>query len=223
MSQKGVLGNALAKVAGPLKDFVEKLGGEDGEKWLEALKRFLRKEEPWPTPEFPVWRMVRVGGLGGSRTDLTAQYLLRVLTEYGIVFDKSSLSNTFGQPAFVEATEVDLVQVTTITLGFRSDCHVQCWSVCKRAKELGLEPCPPEVGPQLCLQSRDQIGKEEVSVITTLTTPTSSSGRRLIFLLTRKHHKRSDKSEYLRLRVWWPSIDELIEPSEQLVFCRPRK
>ncbi|MEK7498614.1 MAG: hypothetical protein AAB611_02005 [Patescibacteria group bacterium] len=45
---KNMLGmNALAEVAGPLKDFAEKLGGSDGNNWLDAFKRFLRKENPW--------------------------------------------------------------------------------------------------------------------------------------------------------------------------------
>ncbi len=38
---------ALAKVAGPLKDFFEKLCGANGQKWLEAFKLFLRGENPW--------------------------------------------------------------------------------------------------------------------------------------------------------------------------------
>ncbi len=39
--------NALATVAGPLKDFFEKLAGADGQTWFTAFKRFLRKENPW--------------------------------------------------------------------------------------------------------------------------------------------------------------------------------
>lgn len=45
---ENMLGGALAAVAGPLKDFAEKLAGSEGSSWLEAFKRFLRKEEPWP-------------------------------------------------------------------------------------------------------------------------------------------------------------------------------
>ena len=35
---------------GALVDLLEKLGGKDGDAWLESLKRFLRKENPWPAP-----------------------------------------------------------------------------------------------------------------------------------------------------------------------------
>lgn len=41
--------DALAEMAGPLKDFSEKLGGQNSEEWWAAFKMFLRKENPWPT------------------------------------------------------------------------------------------------------------------------------------------------------------------------------
>lgn len=47
MSQQDVLGSALAEVAGPLKDFLEKLSSREGREWSKAFKRFLRKENSW--------------------------------------------------------------------------------------------------------------------------------------------------------------------------------
>lgn len=47
MSTQDMLGDALAQVVGPLKDFFDKLAGKDGLQWLEAFKRFLRRENPW--------------------------------------------------------------------------------------------------------------------------------------------------------------------------------
>lgn len=49
MLTKDMLGSALAEAAGPLKDFAGKLGlgGEEGPKWLEEFKKFLRKEKTW--------------------------------------------------------------------------------------------------------------------------------------------------------------------------------
>ena len=44
---KGVLGQALRDITGLLSDLFAKLSGEDGTEWLEALKKFLRKEETW--------------------------------------------------------------------------------------------------------------------------------------------------------------------------------
>lgn len=43
-----MLGIALCEVRGLLSDLMEKLCGEDGTLWLEAFKKFLRKETCWP-------------------------------------------------------------------------------------------------------------------------------------------------------------------------------
>lgn len=47
---KGMLGEALQEITGLLWDLFSKLSGDQGAEWLEALKRFLRKENPWPMP-----------------------------------------------------------------------------------------------------------------------------------------------------------------------------
>lgn len=38
---------ALLDARGPLTDLLKKLSGNDGQQWLDALKRFNRKENPW--------------------------------------------------------------------------------------------------------------------------------------------------------------------------------
>ena len=43
---------ALRDVIGPLEDFYKKLLSAEGEQWLTAFKRFLRKENPWEKPLF---------------------------------------------------------------------------------------------------------------------------------------------------------------------------
>jgi len=49
MSKKDMLGSsALAHAAGPLKTLIDRLDGPNGDTELEALNRFLRKENPWP-------------------------------------------------------------------------------------------------------------------------------------------------------------------------------
>lgn len=43
-----MLGNIpLSEIQGPRNDFEQRLAGIDGEIWLTAFKRFLRKENPW--------------------------------------------------------------------------------------------------------------------------------------------------------------------------------
>ena len=55
------------QMTGTLYDLVKKLGGEDGWVWLSALKRFLRKENPWEKPLFKYdktkdgWKLLEPG------------------------------------------------------------------------------------------------------------------------------------------------------------------
>lgn len=47
---KDVLGEiTLADVAGLMKDLWENLTGPNAREWIDGLKKFLRKENPWPT------------------------------------------------------------------------------------------------------------------------------------------------------------------------------
>ncbi|MEI6627561.1 MAG: hypothetical protein WCL61_03115 [bacterium] len=41
----------LGEVRGAICDLIEKLSGENGSEWLTALKKFLRKENPWVVTE----------------------------------------------------------------------------------------------------------------------------------------------------------------------------
>ena len=46
-----VLSRALRQfISGPLNQLLVNLGGEDGVEWEKALKRFLRRENPWEAP-----------------------------------------------------------------------------------------------------------------------------------------------------------------------------
>lgn len=62
-----MLGDALREVCGPLHDLTTRLKGKNGDEWLTALKRFLRKENPWPSPPvelatfntFKVWKTLK--------------------------------------------------------------------------------------------------------------------------------------------------------------------
>jgi hypothetical protein len=67
-------------------------------------------------------------------------------------------SDILGKPEFsVAATkeiEVDLVNISVSELGFPNGATRE--KIYKRAQELGLQLCPPEVGPQLRLQYKDQ-------------------------------------------------------------------
>lgn len=65
--------------------------------------------------------------------------------------------NILCKPAFTVGkteTEVDLVVVSVAELDFKDGATQK--DIYKRALELGLYVCPPEVGPQLRLQYKDQ-------------------------------------------------------------------
>ncbi len=48
MSQEDMLGISVHDAQGVVTDLLEKLGGSNGQEWLSASKKFLRKEDPWP-------------------------------------------------------------------------------------------------------------------------------------------------------------------------------
>lgn len=147
-----VLGTSvLAEVAGAITDFFEKLAGPDGTIWLAAFKRFLRKENPWGTVVFPVWKTIKLGtGL------TTADDFRNVLRASGCRIGNWA-NDILGQPAFMaspEEQELDLVVVSVAELGFKNGATRK--DIYKRAQELGLDFCPAEVGPQLRLEYKDQ-------------------------------------------------------------------
>jgi hypothetical protein len=80
MSENMLGVGALAEVAGPLKDFSDKLNGADGPLWLSAFKRFLRKEDPWANSfavtvdyDRSIEEMVASGKYDSTNTDITAK------------------------------------------------------------------------------------------------------------------------------------------------------
>ena len=98
-----------------------------------------------------VWKTIKLGtGLK------TAEEFRRVLRD-GEFRLSDWASDILGKPAFKtadEETEVDLVKVTVVELGFKKGAWRN--QIYERARDLGLELCPPEVGPQLRLQYQDQ-------------------------------------------------------------------
>lgn len=100
---------------------------------------------------WPIWKTIKLGTGFKTADDFRA-----VLKQGGFKIGEWA-NNILGKPVFVvdnEETEVDLVKITVAELGFKDGATRQ--DICQRAKELGLELCPPEVGPQLRLQYKDQ-------------------------------------------------------------------
>ena len=198
---------ALAEIAGPLKDFADKIGGEDGERWWAGFKRFLRGEETWP--RFLVWKTIKLGtGLK------TANDFRKALKDNGFKLSNWA-DDILRKPSFAaatEETEVDLVKTTVAELGFKSGARRG--QIYERAKELGFALCPPEVGPQLRLQYKDQRNGEWVLV--GMEPVTDSDGRPDVF----------DVGRYgsgLWLYGGWSYPGGVWDPGSRWVFVRPRK
>lgn len=102
-------------------------------------------------PELKVWRTIKLGT--GLRTaDDFRSALSRADMKLG-----GYANDMLGKPAFTASEteqEVDLVVASVAELGFKKGAKYS--DICVRAKELGLELCPNEVGPQLRLQYTDQ-------------------------------------------------------------------
>lgn len=116
-------------------------------------------------PEFKVWKTIKLGT--GIKT----------VDDFRLAFHdaKDSCGDSFkindraidmiGKSAFkadTEEFEVDLVKVTIAELGFVNDSTNE--QIYKRAQESGLELCPPEVGPQLRLQYKNQSNGEQLFI-----------------------------------------------------------
>lgn len=109
--------------------------------------------------EFKVWKTIKLGT--GLHTADDFKYALK---EGGFHFSLWT-EDIFNKSAFTVATketEADLVVVSGSDLGFNDRTTRE--EIYKRALELGLELCPPEVGPQLRIQYKDQPVGEQLLI-----------------------------------------------------------
>lgn len=148
LTMDNMLGNALAEMVGPFMDFVEKLGGPEGAQWLAAFKRFLRKENAWPTSPI-IWKTITIGGMHKTVGELHA-----ALISNGFCISDGASDILKRITLVSKQTTLDLVVVTVTDLGFKDGAMRK--DIYERAQELGLALCPAEVGPQLRLQYKDQ-------------------------------------------------------------------
>ncbi|MDO8429894.1 MAG: hypothetical protein Q7S73_00830 [bacterium] len=157
--------NVLVSAAGWLLGFTEKLVRELKKQGVtdEAIHNFVKDDGDVAVEKiaaelaklmrvsFPTCKSIKLGtGLK------TADDFRRALKAGGYQIGRWA-NDILGQPVFKAAqkeTEVELVKVSVVELGFRNGATWQ--EIYQRAKELGLELCPNEVGPQLRLQYKDQ-------------------------------------------------------------------
>jgi hypothetical protein len=132
------------------------ISGDVMQGWIEnpralqnALRTALCPPETTASPrEFKTWKTVKIG------THKNVEELSKSLTGSGFrIGDWAAdiLKKTTLAPA---ETEIELVLVTVADLGFTKATRRD--AIYDRAKELGLDLVPAEVGPQLRLQYTDQ-------------------------------------------------------------------
>lgn len=128
-----------------------KLGGMEGVRDFLSGKTIVVKVPSDEKTSFNVWKTIKLGTLKN------ADEFRKALKKDGFKIGDWG-NDILGKPAFTvpsaEEEEVQLANVSVADLGFKNGANYG--DICAKAKELGLELCPNEVGPQLRLQYKDQ-------------------------------------------------------------------
>ena len=200
-----------AKFLAVVGENMPEISGEVMQRWIEnprAVQKALSNAfcPAETSPKFKVWKTIKLGTGLKSAKDFR-----RALKDGG--FKISDWANhILGKPAFTvatEGTEVGLVKVTVAELGFMKGARRD--QIYSRAKELGLELCSSEVGPQLRLQYQDQPNGERVLI--GMVPITDSYGDLLVFDVWR------DDSGFW-LGSDWSDPDDVWDTDDQWVFLR---
>ena len=152
-------------------------------------------------PTWKVWKTIRLG------TYKDAGDFKSALQKEGIAGVDLAIE-LMDQPTFTvspRVTQVKLVIQSVADLGFNTDVPYD--QICFRAKERGLELCPPEAGPQLRLQYKDQPRGEWLVI---------ASGAPNLFLVGH------DDTGRLWLGADYFGPDRVWSASARFVFVAPR-
>lgn len=189
-----------------------KMTGDTMQWWIDnplELQEVLAGLGKKPCPELKVWKTIKL--CTGLRV---ADDFRKAIKGCGMKIGDWA-DDILGKPEFVvatEETEVDLVKVSVAELGFKKDARRD--RIYERTKKLGLELCPPEVGPQLRLQYKDQPNGERILIGVE---PICDSGGDLrVFYVERRDSE-------LWLDGHYGDPDNFWHPGRQWVFVRPRK
>ncbi len=153
-----------AKFIGVVAENLPKMSNSLMQKWIEnpkGLKEVLGNALYLPEKNnfFKVWKTINLSMGPKNAYDFRRAIKAKgmKISDYAdnllenLQFDEF-LKKVKLTPAGVSVKEanVDLVVVSVADLGFKDGAR--CRQIYDRAEELGLKLCPPEVGPQLCLQ-----------------------------------------------------------------------
>ena len=126
----------------------------DGKRRAEDLCDLLQKFIDQRNPSQDIWQTWKTIKLG---TGLKSADNFRVTIKQVGMRISGWANDILGKSAFETSPcegEIELVVASVAELGFKDGATLK--NIYLRAKELGLDICPPEVGPQLRLQYTDQ-------------------------------------------------------------------
>jgi len=144
-------GKLIARVSENLPD----MSNELAQYWIENPKKLQNRLSAVLSCPFDVFETIKLG------TGLKTADDFRVALKKNGCLGSQWTTDLLIQPAFKiasEETELKLVEVSTVELGFKRGAKRA--RIYQRAQELGLGLCPSEAGPQLCLQSAEKLKGE---------------------------------------------------------------
>src|SRR3954470_24507053 len=100
---------------------------------------------------FKVWKTIKLGTRHKTADDFRTALNA---ANCGIAACTNDILSSVAFQTADQETEIDLVVTSVADLGFQWPATYE--EICTRARELGFELCPAEVGPQLRLQHQDQ-------------------------------------------------------------------
>ena len=203
-----------AKFLAVVGESMPELSGEVMQGWIQnprAVQKALKEAlcPPEVVLDLMVWKTIQLG------TGLKIAKDFRKAIKNSGFHISDWAGDILGKSGFTvvtQATEVDLVKVTVAELGFKEGARRD--QIYKKAQELGLDLCPPEVGPQLRLQYQDQPDGEWVLI--GMEPITDSDGYPVVFDVERGGPE-------LWLYGSWGRPDGFWDPDFRWVFVRPRE
>lgn len=210
MSQQDMLGLVVRKlvnmpleVLGIVCDFLDKLSNPE---WVEATKRFLRKENPWPIFELKVWKTLGPSGF------IKAKQYREALKDGGHKVSDYASEGLDKMKIAKSKDEVDFAKMTLKELGFKTEPTYE--EICKRIIEGGGELCQSEDGPRLRLEYKDQPKGEWLPIA--MEPFTDPGGDSRVFDVERLVDDSC-------LSTYWFSSADGWNLDREFVFRRPRK
>lgn len=148
------------------------------------------------------WRKIQIGDQSiAGYTDTLTSAGIKISSYASQILKKMGLAKTL--------TEVELVVVSVAELGFSNGATFD--QMVNRARELGLDLCPAEVGPALRMCYRDQPKDEWLKIA--MKSIADSDGYFKVFIVERD-------GDGLWLYTYWFRRGDVLDPDDRWGFCR---